>query len=118
MNSISFKNELLAIQRQNNTLFKKELFEDTRIKIYPMSINEAEEVVFFIARDNNKKYLFVLFEDKDDRIAAKFEGNLITFNGSENFFLKKCPQNTYNRKMLQGCFDFTNPQVHPLVDRK
>jgi hypothetical protein len=116
MNSTSFKNELLAIQRQNNTLFKKELFEDTRIKIYPMSINETDDVVFFIARDNNEKYLFVLFEDKDDKIAAKFEGNLIIFNGSNKFFLKKCPQNTYNRKMLQGCFEFTNPKVFGLLN--
>ena len=114
MNPISFKNELLAIQSQSNALFQKELFEDTHVKIYPMSVNEDDDVVFFIAKDNNKKYLFLLFEDKDDKTAAKFEGNLITFNGSDKFFLKKCQQNTYNRKMLQGCFEFTKPQVFGL----
>lgn len=114
METMTFKEELLAIQGKDNHFFDKVLYEDTGINIYPMSIQEKDELVFFIARENRDKYLFILYEDKVDKLAAKFEGSVITFNGSDNFLLKKCAQNTYNRKMLQTCFEFTKPVLFRL----
>ena len=81
-----------------------------------MSVNEVDEVFLFIAKMNNEKYLFLLYEDIDDKLAAKFEGSVMTFNGSDNFLLKKCAQTTYNRQVLQRFVEFTNPEVIGLAN--
>ena len=116
METITFKEELRSIRIEGNHLFKKELLDESGINIYPMSVNEVDGIFLFIAKMNNEKYLFLLYENKDDKVAAKFEGSVMTFNGSDNFLLKKCAQTTYNRQVLQRFVEFTNPEVIGLAN--
>ena len=115
MKASFFRDELLAYKESNSYLKKKNL-NSIEIQIYPRSVQKFEQVIFFIAKDNIEKYLFLYYDDPGNRIAGKFKGNILTFNSSENFLLKRCIQNTYNREMLQECFDFTRPRTIGLAD--
>jgi hypothetical protein len=116
METQTFKTELLSKSIENNNVLYKKDLDFGELKIYTKSVCEYNDVIFFIAKTNCKKLLLLYFERSDDEIAAKFEGSVITFNGSEQFYLKKCVQNTHNRKMLQTIFDFTNARALGLVD--
>jgi len=116
MEANTFKDELLSQDQANNTLVPKQLPDFAELEIYPKSIQEFLDVIFFIAKTNNQKFLFLYYENSTDKIAVKFEGSVVTFNGSQNYYLKKCEQNSFNRKMLQTLFRFTNPMVVGLTD--
>ena len=111
-----FKEELLSCSESEILLHAKKIPDYDEIEIYPKSIHQYEDVIFFVARTDRQKYLYLYFEDSSDKVQAKFEGNLIAMNGQVNYFLKKCRQNSYNRKVLQRLFDFTNPTTLGLVD--
>ena len=112
----TFKDELLTSNEESNSYLKNINLKNIELQIYPRSIKQYEEVIFFIAKDNIEKFLFILYDDPENKIAGKFEGSILSFNSSENFLLKKCVQNTYNRKQLQKYFDFTNARTIGLVD--
>ncbi len=112
----TFKDELLTSNEESNSYLKNINLKNIELQIYPRSIKQYEEVIFFIAKDNNEKFLFLLYDEPENKIAGKFEGSILTFNSSENFLLKRCVQNTYNRKQLQKYFDFTNARTIGLVD--
>ncbi|HEY6437682.1 MAG TPA: tagaturonate epimerase family protein, partial [Ignavibacteriaceae bacterium] len=116
MNTITFKEELLSQSQQNNTVLMKKLPDLDELEIYPRSVHEYLDEIFFMAKTGTKKHLYIYYEDTGDKIALKFEGSVITFNGSQNYYLKKCEQNSFNRKMLQKIFRFTNPHVLGLID--
>jgi tagaturonate epimerase len=112
----TFKEELLSCSQSDNLLFKKEITDFGKINIYPKSVHQYDDVIFFIAKEGRQKNLYLHFENSGNKISAKFEGSVITLNGSEKYFLKKCMQNTFNRKTLQAFFEFANPTTLGLVD--
>lgn len=116
MEAYRFKEELLSMKQNNNFLFHKSLSKIGEIDIYPKSIHLVENVIFFIAKNNGQKFLYLYFENAENNILLKFEGSIITFRNSNRYHLKKCPQNSNNRKMLQKIFEFTNPVTLGLVD--
>lgn len=116
METITFKEELLSQDQNNDTVIVKKFPDLDELEIFPKSIHEYLDVIFFIAKTGNKKLLYLYFEKTGDKVALQFEGSVITFNGSLNFYLKKCERSSYNRKMLQSLFRFTNPQVMGLID--
>ena len=107
METIDFKEELLTHNQKDNSVLKKKLPDLDELEIYPRSVHEYLDEIFFIAKTKTQKFLYIYFEKTGDKIAAKFEGSVITFNGSDNFYLKKCEQSNFNRKMLQTLFTFT-----------
>ena len=111
-----FKEELLIKVQNDNSLLVKKLPDMDELEIYPKSVHEYLDVIFFIAKAGTRKLLYLYYENVGDKVAAKFEGSVITFNGTQNFYLKKCERNSYNRKMLQALFRFTNPQLMGLID--
>jgi len=116
MKTATFKDELLSQDNNDNVLIHKKLPDFEELDIYPKSVHEYLDEIFFIAKTNSSKFLYIYFENRNDSVAKKFEGSVITFNGTQNYYLKKCEQNSFNRKMLQALFRFTNPQVLGLVD--
>ena len=58
MKASFFRDELLACKENNSHLQKKNL-HSIEIQIYPRSIQKFEQVIFFIAKDNIEKYLFL-----------------------------------------------------------
>ncbi len=108
MDRLKFNEQILSNKSLNNIPYKKYLFGKEEIEIYPKSIREKESVVFFIARDHKKKYLYLYCDNSANKISYNFEGiNLVPANG-DNYFTKKCHLNTFNRKALQNIFPFTN----------
>lgn len=85
-------------------LLKINLTEDYRVEIYSNSINEHERSLFFIARENDNKYLYIIHDENKKTIAEKFQGEVINTN------IKKCPLVHRNVKALQSIFDFTLPK--------
>ena len=116
MKTSTFKDELLSQDNNDNVIMHKKLPDFEELEIYPKSVHEYLDVIFFIAKTRATKYLFLYYEDIGNKVAIKFEGSVITFNGSQNYYIKKCEQNSFNRKMLQALFRFTNPQILGLVD--
>ena len=116
METVLFKEELLSTDQKDNSLIKKQLPDLGELEIYPRSVHEYLDEIFFIARSGTKKFLYIYFENQNDSIAKKFEGSVITFNGTQNYYLKRCEKNSFNRRMLQTLFRFTNPQVMGLID--
>lgn len=116
METLTFKDELLSQNKNDNIAIIKKLLDIGEINIYPKSVQEYIDLIFFIAKTGTQKFLYLYFENPVDKIAAKFEGSVITFNGSQKYYLKKCIQNTHNRKMLQTVFEFTKPSTLGLVD--
>jgi len=113
---LTFKDELLTSCEESNSYLKNINLENIELQIYVRSIKQYDEVIFFIAKHGIEKFLFLLYNEPANKIAENFEGSILTFNSSENFLLKKCIQNTYNRKLLQKYFDFTKPRIIGLVD--
>lgn len=96
----------------NNELFKLQLDGNIELQIYPDSLNEFEGHLFFIAKEEDEKFLFITSSQKGSNIYNKFEGDEKHLEDFGNqTFIKKCFLNTHNRKSLQGFFEFTIPEV-------
>ena len=58
MDKQKFKEQILSYGSRNNIPQKKYLFGKEEIEVYPKSVRESEDVIFFIAREKKKKYLY------------------------------------------------------------
>jgi hypothetical protein len=87
--------------------------KDMAYHIYQNSINEYEGHLFFIAREGNEKFLFITPAGKVNDVYKKFDGFETELPPVNNGYslIKKCPLNTYNRKIIQEIFEFTKPQT-------
>lgn len=95
----------------NNELFDLRLNENLNLQVYPDSINEFKKNLFFIARDNNDKFLFITSSEKNDPVNKRFNGEEIKISTNGSSLIKKCVLNTINRKLIQELFEFTRPQI-------
>ncbi len=109
MNKIEFKDVALSLDASENKPQKIFFDDGNEIEVYPKSLNQKEDDLFFIGRKGGIKYLFILSDDGNSS-SEKFSCII------ENSFLKRCELTTENRKALQLIFDFTNPKVIGLVN--
>ena len=108
MDKLKFKEKIFSYSSRNNIPFKKYLFGKEEIEVYPKSVREIDGVIFFIAERTKKKYLYLYYEITSNKIHSSFEGLILVSANGENYFIKKCNLNSYNRKALQNIFPFTN----------
>jgi tagaturonate epimerase len=112
LSTLTIKNELLNKSKDINVLVKKKLYDSKQIEIYSKSIFDRNGILFFIAKENSNKYLYLLCDEKsDETIAASFNGKQFKAEGIQCSFIKKCELNTDNRKSLQQQFEFTLPKL-------
>ena len=97
----TIRNELSSLNKADNALQQFKLFDSIGIQIYPKSFQEYDGIIFFIARSNGNKNLYLYYENLNSGIPEKFEGSLITVEDKNNIYLKKCLLNTKNRKIIQ-----------------
>ena len=109
MDSLTLKEELLNQKKNGSTLVAKIFGDANQLEVYPRSIFERNGILFFVAKENSDKFLFLLYEKKDESIASEFEGTISKLDGSNYSLLKKCNRTTQNRKALQKHFEFTKP---------
>src|SRR4030065_2837829 len=117
MNAPAIKNELLTERSKGKEIIKKKLFDSNQLEIYSKSIFDRNGILFFVAKQNTNKHLYLLFDKKhDETITASFEGKQFKVEGTESSFIKRCELNTVNRKSLQQHFEFTLPKTLGLVN--
>ena len=117
MNAPAIKNELLTERSKGKEIIKKKLFDSNQLEIYSKSIFDRNGILFFVAKQNTNKHLYLLFDKKhDETITASFVGKQFKVEGTESSFIKRCELNTVNRKSLQQQFEFTLPKTLGLVN--
>lgn len=82
---------------------------NVKINIYKNSINKLNDAVYFIAKENNEKFLYIL-SDNPDKYFSKFEG--IVFDQQvpdSNIKIKRCPLIHKNLIKLQDLFEYLRP---------
>lgn len=104
------KEELLDKKNEDNELYKR-LVGQLELEIYPNSVFDKNNLIFFIAKEASEKNLYLLFEKKHESNASRFEGTNIELAEKDSLILKRCNLTTHNRKELQVNFEFTNPQL-------
>ncbi len=93
---------------ENNEPVNFRIGEKTNLQVYPDSINGLNGQVFFIAKEEDNKFLYVTDTEKNNNVYQKFDGEEIRIDDS---FAKKCTLNTHNRKLIQELFEFTKPKT-------
>ena len=102
MNIVELKNNLLSIHSSKNELVDIKLNESTDVKVYPKSINEKDNSIFFIGKEGLEKSLYII-EGTSNSSNKKFDGEKIGEG------VKCCKLSSQNRRALQAEFDFLNP---------
>lgn len=109
MDTYTIKNELLKKQKSSHELIAEIDFEEIKLEIYLKSIIQMDGILFFIVRKNFEKFLYLLYDKKQEIRASKFYGEPLTLKNSNDSILKKCELNTENRIEIQKEIDFLNP---------
>jgi hypothetical protein len=103
-------NEIKAILKNqdvaSNETMEVALGDSFVVGIYPRSVIELEQCIFFIGKSEKDKALFIIDCASPKKLSEKFDGTIISDEQ-----IKKCPFTTKNRLLLQQIFDFTRPRV-------
>lgn len=92
-----------------------QLASNLDIRIYPNSISQYEKSIFFIGKQNEVKYLFIVSGLPFDKTLDMFDGHDI--NAGENkSIIKRCSLNHNNAATLQKIFPYTNPVLLGLAN--
>jgi tagaturonate epimerase len=86
-----------------NELFELKLKNDLCVRVYSNSITEKGNIIYFLSKEENEKYLYLYSRDSNSSF-EKFNGELYPTDSSE--LLKKCSLTTENRMMLQNEFNY------------
>lgn len=105
MSAAHIKEKMKIDQTKPNHLVKLDLDQNIKTVVYSKSIFESKEKVFFIAKENINKYLYIIAETGDD--LSQFDGIFV----DANKLIMKCELSTKNRKAIQKELSFTNPSV-------
>lgn len=102
------KKMLEQLNRDQNSLDLIDISPLVQTSVYPKSVIEINGSLFFIGKEENIKFLYVVSES--DSYTKLFEGENI---GTDNpaLEIKRSYLNTSNRKLLQSLFPFTIPKV-------
>jgi len=92
----------------SSELLKLESLREFGISIYTKSINNINELTFFIGKVDHEKFMFLITEDKNSFLMDNFKGEIISLKDG-NFILKKCRLVHLNAVSLQRLFPFTKP---------
>ncbi|MGH7594977.1 MAG: tagaturonate epimerase family protein [bacterium] len=91
--------------RNGNLPLLVELSKSAPIRIYPKSIHQLDRAYFFIARRDEKKYLFISPTTDSHTALRRFEGEELEAYPA----IKCCPLNHQNAAVLREFFDFARP---------
>ncbi|MFH0736458.1 MAG: tagaturonate epimerase family protein [bacterium] len=111
MKTTKIKEWLLSLSNKNNKLVSALVFEKDEIKLYPKSIKQIDEVIFFIGVNHKNKFLYLCYNTNNNQISQKFDGEIIQPENGDNEIIKKCNLSNYNRKVIQKIFPFTNAKT-------
>ncbi len=103
-----FGKNLQLLFNDENKPVKLNLSKDYSTLLYPMSVNLYEDSIYFIGREGNYKYLYVVTSNVD--LLNRYEGESVS-SSYPGLFFKKCFLTTTNRITLQSIFSYTIPKV-------
>lgn len=104
MKSLELMNKLRFLESSDNQLKQVVLTDSLDINIYPKSVTEYKDNLFFIAKQGIEKFLFIIGSDKD-WINVSFDCEKLSHE------ISRCALTTRNREGLQKIFAFTIPVV-------
>jgi len=115
MRTFMLKERLLAIKdktgKNSNDRIVFDITQDDKLEIYPLSIIAKDKSLYFIAKHNNIKYLYILYNQADQAQVQNITGvNLNLEDDSADFKLRRALLNHENARQLQKIFDFTRPK--------
>lgn len=88
-----------------------ELNSGPSAEVYPQSANTLDHTVFFIARVDHEKYLFLAETSSPGSILERFEGNMIQATDINSLRLKRCPLTHHNAREIQRLFGWARPRL-------
>ncbi|MDZ7292284.1 MAG: tagaturonate epimerase family protein, partial [candidate division KSB1 bacterium] len=97
--------QLHTAPQAGNQLFRVELSRNETIRIYPKSIHRWQHDFFFLARQGDRKFLFLLPAKDSHAVLSRFENKESEMYPS----LYCCPLNHHNASVVRALFDFTRP---------
>ncbi len=83
-----------------------------RVTLYPNSLQFEDDGVYFIAKQREDKYLWIVLFG--EQLRHSFAGEVIEADSCENAML--CPLNQHNAGLIRSLFDFTRPTLMGLQD--
>lgn len=109
MYAVNIKEKIKIDQTKPNYLIQLDLDQNIKVVAYSKSILESKEKVFFIARENKNKYLYIIKDNMKGTTVdlSHFEGTFV----DANKLVMRCELSTKNRKALQRELSFANPSV-------
>ena len=100
-----------------NQPVEMDLLPSLRVGIYPRSVNQLGNDVFFLGREGLEKFLYVLAPAGGSERADRFQGELVgAISLVESAVLKRCPLSHPNADALRQLLDFTRPVLIGLHD--
>jgi len=81
------------------------------VQVYPKSVIEQNNVVFFIGKTGVAKHIYLVSEvSGKNPLSSSFEGESVADG------VLKCPLSHHNAKAVQSIFDFTRPVLLDIAD--
>ncbi|MDI6804501.1 MAG: tagaturonate epimerase family protein [Bacteroidota bacterium] len=88
-----------------------------KIKIYQRSVRIHDDILFFIGRENNEKYLYSVANSETKSVINDFDCEPIQKNiFGYSLRATRCLMNHKNSKLLRELFPFTRPVLMGLAD--
>jgi hypothetical protein len=102
-NEINTKNDVVSALSLN-------LLRDSDVVVYPASINEVGETKFFVGRNKEGKFLYIVSHKNDNSILSSFDGQEVKqATDGKTVTVKRCQLNHQNATRVQSIFPFTKP---------
>jgi hypothetical protein len=101
--------ELFKMEHPPAERFELTFSENYYVEVYPQSVMKYEKVLFFLARTNEGKFLYVASLDNKVEIFDALDG--IEGISMDDYHYKKCFLNHSNMLAIQKIFPFTRPQL-------
>ena len=94
----------------SNELFNLKPILNKELLLYPRSINDYNDVTFFVGKEKSEKYLYAVSVDVNSVLLKKFIGEIIEISETK-YSVKKCSLNHENALQIQKIFPFTRPKL-------
>jgi tagaturonate epimerase len=102
---------LLQLKKESNERVNFTIFENFSVDVYPMSIHSYDDVVFFIARKDDDKYLFGV-SNATTSVFDSFSSKVLFNKDIDNtLMVMQCPLSHENAVIMRRLFDHTRPRL-------
>lgn len=103
-----FLEECIDKRHESNQPSEVEVASNVHVHVYPRSLNRVDEHSFFMGREGNGKYLYVI-SPSESELTQVFDGASLDSVSGDNKDIRRCPLNHVNAESLRQVFRFARP---------